>query len=130
VLAYNGLELGAISGHYANVGMLGYLGTFVIGHGVLEISALCFASAAGFLVGLAIIAPGSLTRRDALALAGHRAIRLVVAVVVMLVIAGTIEGFVSSSGLSFAGRAAISGGSAVFLLLYLGNGWRSVRKKA
>lgn len=122
MVGYNGLMLGATSGYYADVGMLGYLWTFVVGHGVLEITAICFAGAAGLMLGLAIIAPGQRTRSDALALAGGRAMRLVGMVVVLLVIAGTIEGFISSSGMTLAGRAAVSAGSALFLLAYLYNG--------
>jgi uncharacterized membrane protein SpoIIM required for sporulation/uncharacterized RDD family membrane protein YckC len=128
-VGFNGLELGAISGYFANVGMLGYLWTFVAGHGVLEISAICIAGAAGLMLGLAIIAPGRLPRADALALAGQRAMRLIGMVVVMLVIAGTIEGFVSSSGMSVRGRVMISVGSAVFLAAYLYNGRIAMRRE-
>jgi uncharacterized membrane protein SpoIIM required for sporulation/uncharacterized RDD family membrane protein YckC len=130
VLGYNGLLLGAISGHFANVGMLGYLWTFVVGHGLLEITALCIAAAAGFLLGRAIIAPGDLPRRDALVLAGHRAMRLVGATVVLLIAAGTIEGFISSSAWSVTARLAVSGLSLVFLVLYLLNGRRSIDSDA
>ncbi len=124
MVAFNGLLLGTVAGYFANAGMSGYLWTFVIGHGVLEISAICFAGAAGLMLGLAIIAPGDLTRSDALTIAGRKAMRLIGTAVVMLLIAGTIEGFVSSSGLSVAGRVAISAGSAVFLMAYLANGAR------
>jgi uncharacterized membrane protein SpoIIM required for sporulation/uncharacterized RDD family membrane protein YckC len=127
-VGFNGLELGAISGYFANVGMLGYLWTFVAGHGVLEISAICISGAAGLMLGLAIIAPGRLTRGDALALAGQRAMRLIGMVVIMLIIAGTIEGFVSSSGMAVRGRVLISIGSAVFLIAYLYNG-RAVKRE-
>src|ERR1019366_9495529 len=125
----NGLLLGAISGHFANVGMLGYLWTFVVGHGVLEITALCLAAAAGFLLGRAIIAPGDLPRRDALVLAGRRAMRLVGATIVLLIVAGTIEGLISSSGWSLTARLAVSASSLVFLVLYLLNGRRLIVRR-
>ena len=125
VLGFNGLQLGISFGHFANVGMSAYLWTFVIGHGVLEISAFCFAAAAGFMLALAIIAPGTLSRSDALTLAGRRAMRLIGAVFVMLIAAGTIEGFVSGSALSLRGRIAVSAGSTVFLVAYLVNGARA-----
>jgi uncharacterized membrane protein SpoIIM required for sporulation len=123
-LAYNGLELGAVSGHFANVGLLGYLWTFIAGHGALELFSIWVAGAAGFMLGHALIAPGPLLRRDALVLAGRRAVRMIVAVVVLLVVAGTIEGFVSAGGLSVAGRALVSVASLAFLALYLVNGIR------
>lgn len=124
LLAFNGLELGAVSGHFANVGLLSYLWTFVIGHGVLELFAIWVAGAAGFLLGRALIAPGELTRRDALVLSGRNAMRLIGAVIVLLVVAGLIEGFISSSEWPLAQRVAVSSGSVVFLILYLLNGAR------
>lgn len=128
LLAFNGLEIGAASGHFANAGLLGYLWTFVIGHGVLELFAIWVAGAAGFLLGRALIAPGDLPRRDAVVLAGRQAIRLIGAVIVLLLVAGTIEGFVSSSELPVPVRLGVSAGSVVFLILYLANGVQSARR--
>jgi uncharacterized membrane protein SpoIIM required for sporulation len=123
-LGYNGLVLGATAGHFANAGILGYLFAFILGHGVLELFAISVSGAAGFLLGLALLAPGDLTRSEALVLRGRVAVRMVGFVVVLLIVAGLIEGLASASGASFTFRAAISAGSAVFLLLYLLNGAR------
>ena len=127
LLAYNGLEMGAISGHFGNVGLLGYLWTFVIGHGVLELFAIWVAGAAGFLLGRALIAPGDLTRGEALVLTGRLAIRMIGAVIVLLIIAGLIEGFVSASTEPLAYRLAVSGASLLFLAMYLLSGWLYLR---
>jgi uncharacterized membrane protein SpoIIM required for sporulation/uncharacterized RDD family membrane protein YckC len=123
-LSYNGLQLGASAGHYANVGLFHYLFTFIVGHGVLELFAIAVAGAAGFLLGLAVVAPGDLTRSEALVVRGRTAARMIGVVVVLLVVAGLIEGLASTSGASFAYRVAVSSASAVFLLLYLANGAR------
>jgi uncharacterized membrane protein SpoIIM required for sporulation len=128
LLAFNGLAIGAISGHFANAGLLVYLWTFIIGHGVLELFAIWVAGAAGFLLGRALIAPGNLPRAEALTLAGQRAMRMVGAVVVLLVVAGTIEGFVSASTESIGYRLAVSGASVVLLVSYLLNGWAYLRR--
>jgi uncharacterized membrane protein SpoIIM required for sporulation/uncharacterized RDD family membrane protein YckC len=127
LLAYNGLAMGALSGHYGNHGLLGYLWTFVVGHGVLELFAIWVAGAAGFLLGRAIIAPGDLTRGDALVLTGRVAMRMIGAVIILLVVAGLIEGFVSASTEPLWYRLVVSGASVVFLAAYLASGWVHLR---
>jgi uncharacterized membrane protein SpoIIM required for sporulation/uncharacterized RDD family membrane protein YckC len=119
MLAYNGVFLGAVSAHFANAGLLRYLWTFVVGHSILELFAIWVSGAAGFLLGRSVIAPGEVSRGDALVLAGRQAVRMVAAAVVMLVIAGTIEGFVSAGEFPLGLRLAVSGASLVFLVWYL-----------
>ncbi len=106
LLALNGLQLGASFGHFVNVGLGAYLGEFIIGHGILELTAIWIAGGAGFMLGRTLVAPGELSRADALVLAGQRAIRMLGASVVCLLVAGMIEGLVSASGASWAGRIA------------------------
>ncbi len=126
LLAFNGLALGTFAGHFANQGLLGYLMEFVAGHGVLELFAIWVAGAAGFLVGKSLVAPGDRSRADALVASGRIAVRMMGAVVVLLMIAGTIEGFLSVSGSGLAPRMTASAVSLAFLLGYLGRGvmWR------
>ena len=128
LLAFNGLSIGTTFGHFANLGLFGYIGTFVVGHGTLELFAICVAGAAGFILGKSIIAPGELARGDALVVNGRRALRMIGAVVMMLAVAGTIEGFVSTGtgGLSY--RLALGSASLIFLLLYLMNGASYLRR--
>jgi uncharacterized membrane protein SpoIIM required for sporulation len=80
------------------------------------------AGAAGFLLGKSILAPGRLRRSDALVQSGRLAIRMVGAATVCLVVAGLIEGLLSAGEQDLTYRAAISGASVVFLVLYLLNG--------
>ena len=130
LLAFNGLSMGTISGHFANVGLLDYLWTFVIGHGVLELFAIWVAGAAGFLLGRALIAPGPFSRAEALVHAGRLALRMIGAAVLFLVIAGLIEGFVSASDQGLGYRLAVSSASLLFLVAYLLNGWMALRRAA
>ncbi|HEX5385156.1 MAG TPA: stage II sporulation protein M [Gemmatimonadales bacterium] len=130
LLAYNGLALGVFAGHFANQGLLGYLLEFVVGHGVLELSAIWIAGAAGFLLGYAVVAPGDLSRADALVTSGRTALRMVGMSAVLLAVAGTIEGFLSVSGAGLAPRALVSGASVLLLAVYLANGLRALTARA
>jgi uncharacterized membrane protein SpoIIM required for sporulation len=130
LLAFNGLSVGAYSAHFANVGLLSYLWTFIIGHGALELFAIWVAGAAGFLLGKTLIAPGDLTRADALVLSGRVAVRMIGVVIVLLFVAGSIEGFVSTGSGGVGLRLAVSGASVGFLILYLTNGAAWLRARA
>jgi uncharacterized membrane protein SpoIIM required for sporulation len=95
IMAFNGLLIGGLSGLTAHYGLAGELWTFVIGHGVIELSVIMMAGGAGLRLGWAILHPGEYQRRAALALAANRAVRLMIGTVPLLVVAGMIEGFIS-----------------------------------
>lgn len=129
LLASNGFTLGAVFGHFVNQGAGWYLGSFVLGHGVLELFAICVAAAAGFRLGRGFWAPGDLSRGEALVQEGRLALRMVGACVLFLIIAGMIEGMASATGAGLPYRAGLALASAAFLVLYLINGarWASTR---
>lgn len=95
VMLTNGLLLGGVTGLAIHYGVGFELWTFVIGHGVIELSVICIAGGSGLMLGWAILHPGWLSRRDALARASGRAVRLIIGCVPLLVLAGLIEGFIS-----------------------------------
>jgi uncharacterized membrane protein SpoIIM required for sporulation len=119
-LVFNGLILGGLTGLTAHYGIGFDLWTFVIGHGVIELSVICISGGAGLMLGWAILQPGLLRRRDALALAARRAVRLVIGCVPLLMVAGAIEGFISpSQALPWPVHWAIGLGSGALLYAYL-----------
>lgn len=123
-LVFNGVAaLGAPLGLYASRGILTQIVGFVLPHGVLELSAICIAGGAGFLLAAGMLLPGARTRRDALVDNGARAVRLIVASTLILVVAGLLEGNVSPLGLPLGVKGAISAGTAVLLAVYLAP-WR------
>ena len=95
VLVLNGLILGGITGLTSYYGLGFDLWTFVIGHGVVELSVIVMAGGAGLSLGWALLRPGLLRRRDALSEAAQQSVRLVIGAVPLLVLAGLIEGFLS-----------------------------------
>jgi uncharacterized membrane protein SpoIIM required for sporulation len=116
----NGLVFGGIMGLTAHYGVGFELGTFVIGHGVIELSTIFIAGGSGLMLGWAMIHPGLMSRRDALVVAARRAVRLVIGCVPLLVMAGVIEGFISpAEGIPWPVKWAVGLGSGVALYAYL-----------
>src|SRR6266446_4043472 len=122
LLFTNGMMLGLVLGLFANYHALNYLLTFVLGHGVLELTAIFISAGAGFRLAKAIIAPGDRTRRDALVVEARIAARMIGAVVTLLAIAGTIEGLLSTSAAPAIWKYGVSAATAVLLVLYFANG--------
>jgi uncharacterized membrane protein SpoIIM required for sporulation len=94
-LVFNGLMLGGLMGLTIHHGVGFELGTFVIGHGVVELSVICIAGGSGLMMGWALLHPGLRRRRDALAEAARKSVRLLMGCIPLLLIAGLIEGFLS-----------------------------------
>src|SRR2546426_2766870 len=123
LLYTNGMMLGLGLGLFQNYHAARYLLTFVLGHGILELTAIFISAGAGFRLAKAMIAPGDRTRKDALVLEGRIAVRMIGAVVTLLLIAGTIEGLLSASAAPAIWKYGVSAATAVLLALYLANGY-------
>jgi len=94
-LAFNGANIASVVALTYRAGFGNDLITFMVGHGVVELSCIFIAGGAGLLIGSAMVMPGNMTRADALKTRGMEAVRLMIGVAVLLVVAGTIEGFIS-----------------------------------
>ncbi|GIU82182.1 MAG: stage II sporulation protein M [Acidobacteria bacterium] len=123
ILALNAMLIGGVFGvcYATNPAFGNELATFVVGHGVIELSCIFIAGGAGTMIGHSIIAPGDLKRIDALKKAGVKTIRLVFGCASLLVVAGIIEGFISPSSLPawFKYLVGISTGIAMYSYLFL-----------
>ncbi len=126
VLVFNGLHIGGALGvcYKIDPGFANELVTFMVGHGVIELSCIFIAGGAGMLIGYSLINPKDLTRTQALKKNGIEAVRLAVGCACLLVIAGIIEGFLSPSALppwvKF-GTGILSGIAMYSYLLLVGN---------
>ena len=118
-LAFNGANIASVVALTHRAGFSGDLITFMVGHGVIELSCIFIAGGAGFLVGSAILFPGDLSRADALKTRGLDAVRLMLGIACLLVVAGIIEGFVSPAPISPVIKFGIGGLTGLALYLYL-----------
>lgn len=119
MLAYNGLLLGVVFAACWRAGMAGQLTSFVAPHGVLELPAIFISGGAGLLLAKGLLFPGTLPRRASLVREGARAVRLVLGIIPMLIVAGTIEGFVSPSELAVKWKYTLAAALFGLLLLYV-----------
>jgi uncharacterized membrane protein SpoIIM required for sporulation len=101
VLAFNGLLIGGVVGvvYQASPAFGNALVTFMVGHGVVELSCIFIAGGAGMMIGYSLVNPGDLSRAQALKKKGMEAAKLVIGCAVLLFFAGIIEGFLSPSAL-------------------------------
>jgi hypothetical protein len=67
--------------------------SFVSGHSALELTGIALAGAAGLKLGVALIAPGTLARKQALVAAGREAAGIMYGVAAMLFAAAFVEAF-------------------------------------
>ncbi|MEM7032145.1 MAG: stage II sporulation protein M [Chloroflexota bacterium] len=120
IMAFNGLLLGGITGLTIHYGIGFELWTFVIGHGVIELSVIFMAGGAGLMLGWSLIQPGLHRRRDALAIAARKSVKLIVGCVPLLIIAGLVEGFISpADGIPWPVKWGFGLLSGVLLYTYL-----------
>ena len=96
-LIFNGLVIGAVSGHLTDIGYGQTFWSFVMGHGAFELTAITLAGAAGLQLGWSLVAPGRLARSEALRLAARKSVRMLCGVMVFLLIAAFIEAYWSST---------------------------------
>ena len=94
-IANNGLMLGALFAFTRQHGVDERLLKFVFAHGLVELSIVCIAGAAGAALGESLIRPGPEGRRESLQRCVARMGRLMLLCCVLLIFTGLIEGYVS-----------------------------------
>jgi uncharacterized membrane protein SpoIIM required for sporulation len=99
LLVWNGVILGIVGGLAVGSGNGRVFFELVTAHGLLELSCIVVAGAAGMRMGWALIEPGSRKRADALSIEARQAIAIVLGTAPWLVLAGLLEGFLTPAGL-------------------------------
>jgi uncharacterized membrane protein SpoIIM required for sporulation len=93
LLAYNGCALGAMFAVFASRNLGFEFAGWILIHGVTELFAVILAGAAGLRIGWSIAFPGDQSRLAAAERSGREGAVVMIGVVIMLFIAGLLEGF-------------------------------------
>ncbi len=119
VLLGNMLNLGVDGGLMIGHGRAAEFFVLILPHGMLELSAVFLAAAAGLRLGWAIIDPGPRRRGQALAEEGRATVTIALGLVAVLAVSGVIEAFVTPSGLPSSARIGIGGVAVAAFLAYV-----------
>jgi uncharacterized membrane protein SpoIIM required for sporulation len=127
ILVSNGTQIGAIGGWLTARGSGRSFWGWVMPHGGTELLAIVLAGGAGLILANALIAPGSMKRAEALRKVAMDALVIELGVMVMLIFAGLIEGFVSPSSIGYGARLAVLAVTLAFWFAYLGLAGRNIK---
>jgi len=119
VLLENALNLGIDGGLMIGHGKAVEFFTLILPHGMLELTAVFLAAAAGLRMGWAVIDPGPRTRIRALAEEGREAVTVALGLIVVLAVSGAIEAFVTPSSLPSWARIGIGAFVEVAFIAYV-----------
>lgn len=120
LLFRNGLVLGAFTALYASRGLGLDVWAWLLPHGITELGAVILCGAGGFTIAGALAFPGARARIDHLREHGRDAARIVAGCVVMLFLAGLIEGIFRQTVTSVPIRLAVAGLSLAGWIYYFG----------
>jgi uncharacterized membrane protein SpoIIM required for sporulation len=124
VLITNGVLLGTVAGLAIGSGNGRVFFELVVAHGVLELTCITVAGAAGLRLGWSFVDPGLQTRLASLAAEARRSVAIVFGTTVWLVVAGLTEGFITGSGESLS--AVLIVGVTLGVLYWTLAVWRGV----
>ncbi|MQA03680.1 MAG: stage II sporulation protein M [Streptosporangiales bacterium] len=119
VLVQNMASLGVSAAIMTTYGQADVFFGLITPHGLLELTAVFLAGAAGLKLGWSIIDPGPRRRLEALASEGRAAVSITLGLVGVLLVSGIVEAFVTPSPLPTWARIAIGVFVEVAFLVYV-----------
>jgi uncharacterized membrane protein SpoIIM required for sporulation len=128
VLMQNAVGVGIAGGVMTAFGRGDVFLQFILPHGLLELTCIFVAGAAGLHVFWAIVAPGARSRGEALAETGRALMTVAIGLVFALALSGVVEGFVTPQTWPWPIKIAIGAAAlGVFLAYMLVVGGRAYR---
>jgi uncharacterized membrane protein SpoIIM required for sporulation len=116
---FNAAYLGAAFGYMATVTHGENFFHFVTAHGPFELTAIVLSAAAGMRLGFSLVDTKGMSRAAALRQASHEAMPAMGAAMVLFMLAGLIEAFLSPSAAPYAFKAAVAILSTILLVFYV-----------
>jgi uncharacterized membrane protein SpoIIM required for sporulation len=118
VLFMNGALLGALTALMYMYGNPKHYWSLILPHGIIELTAIFISGAAGLIIAKSMLLPGEFIRKHSLINGAKKAVSLVMGVVLMLVIAGIIEGFFTPLEISEDVKLAFAAVTGAALVAY------------
>jgi uncharacterized membrane protein SpoIIM required for sporulation len=119
IMFSNGVMLGVFQYFFYQYGLLGESASIIWLHGTLEISAIIIAGGAGMVLGNSILFPGTYKRIDAVQKAVKDAVKIVVGLIPVFVVAAFIESYITRlTDMPVYLKLTIIGLSALFIIWY------------
>jgi uncharacterized membrane protein SpoIIM required for sporulation len=118
VLFFNGAMVGSLTGLIYLYGDPVNFWSLILPHGVIELTAIFISGAAGLIIAKSMLLPGEHSRKDSLIKGTKEASSLVMGIILLLIIAGIIEGFYTPLEISETAKLAFAGVTAIVLAVY------------
>lgn len=119
VLVQNAVSVGTAAAVLMSFDMGDVFLLYIAPHGLLEMTSLFVAAAAGLQIFWAWVAPGPRTRGEALASAGRALATIAIGMVFALAVAGCIEGFVTAQPWPWPVKIGIGAMALALFLVYM-----------
>jgi uncharacterized membrane protein SpoIIM required for sporulation len=119
LLFRNAENLGVIAGFMFDAGKADIFLGLLTPHGLIELTAVFLAAAAGMRLGWSVVSPGNRPRGQVLAEQGRAVVSVAVGLVVVLLVAGLIEALVTPSPLPTIARIGIGVAAEIAFLTYV-----------
>ena len=118
MLYNNAVKVGQVGAVMADHDMLGVFFSLISPHGLLELTCIFIAGAAGLKLFWTMLVPGPRRRAAALAAEGRALITVAVGLTVALAVAGLIEAFVTPAPIAWPVKITIGAGALALLWAY------------
>lgn len=129
ILFLNAQGVGVAAGVFAASGKLDVFFSYILPHGLMELTAVFIACAAGLKIFWSMVQPGPRTRLQAVADEGRSLVTVALGLVLVLLVSGMVEAFVTPSPLPVWAKitigALVLAGYWVYTLVLGGRAYRS-----